>query len=566
MTDLDGGRLAAHVDEEAAVRAIRVDGYPVADMIGLTVRDPDWREIPGQQLDRSVSADGARVTDRRRFEVGTAIVEADWTVAVASNQLAVTATLRSVAGTALLNRGGLVVLHPLELVGRSVRLDGPDGSRTTVFPTDVDPWAPFRAVRQLRFVVPSGSAVSLSFAGGLFETEDHRNWADAGWKSYSPPLADPAPFRLEPGQENSHQVTLSVTPGHGVAAATDEPLSLAIGQPSAGRLPRIGWGAATELGQRARASVHPSGFLHGELVDGPDARRRLARLSAQAASLHLPLRLTLVAAGTDLPAWAEGLRQVGPLASVCLVDIVRHVASPRQLAQLRQLLDGSGIEIAGGTRGYLAELLRGGDTDSGADRLQLSVSSQVHHTDAELVLDTTRAFPYVVAELRRRAGRRPISILPVTLAQRTTMHEAAALGDVPWPSRFAPDPRGEQAFGAAWAVAAIAGLAGADEVGFGSLQPGAGLARADGSATPAAHVLRELASWAGSPLRVSTSSDPRRMAGLAVDLTGGPRVVLANLRPQPVRVVLAGVARGLIELEPYGVHIGTTELEDGHDD
>ena len=45
-----------------------------------------------------------------------------------------------------------------------------------------------------------GAEATFDFVGDLFELQDHRNWADANWKTYGTPLAFGFPVTLPRGE------------------------------------------------------------------------------------------------------------------------------------------------------------------------------------------------------------------------------------------------------------------------------------------------------------------------------------------------------------------------------
>ena len=54
-----------------------------------------------------------------------------------------------------------------------------------------------------------GVRATLRMEGDTWETEDHRNWSDASFKTYCRPLALPWPYTIPGGTEIRHTVTLS---------------------------------------------------------------------------------------------------------------------------------------------------------------------------------------------------------------------------------------------------------------------------------------------------------------------------------------------------------------------
>ena len=63
---------------------------------------------------------------------------------------------------------------------------------------------------RLEVELPPGGRLLLEFEGDLWETEDHRNWTDANFKTYSTPIALGPPAPLQAGQQLRQR--LVVTP------------------------------------------------------------------------------------------------------------------------------------------------------------------------------------------------------------------------------------------------------------------------------------------------------------------------------------------------------------------
>jgi hypothetical protein len=143
--------------------------------------------------------------------------------------------------TFLRNRIGLCVLHPLRGVrGAECFVTHPDGTTTAGrFPDLIAPHQPFRNVRAMRYWVGGGPEVEVTFAGEVFETEDHRNWIDGSYKTYGTPLELPFPVELPAGATVEQSVTIRVSalPDRG-----DNGLSsmVRLRRSPGGRLPRIG--------------------------------------------------------------------------------------------------------------------------------------------------------------------------------------------------------------------------------------------------------------------------------------------------------------------------------------
>ena len=67
----------------------------------------------------------------------------------------------------------------------------------------------FPAYDRLEVELPAGGRLLLELEGDLWETEDHRNWTDANFKTYSTPIALGRPAPLEAGQERRQRLVIT---------------------------------------------------------------------------------------------------------------------------------------------------------------------------------------------------------------------------------------------------------------------------------------------------------------------------------------------------------------------
>ncbi len=552
---LQAGDLEATSADGPELRDIRFLDVVILDGLALTVRDPDWRTVPGRLASRSItSTDSAvHVTETWRFSLPTGSLVGDLDLQLEPTALSVALRMQ-VDSTIEVNRAGLVLLHPLELVGRRVTLVGPSGRHEGHFPERVSPHQPFRDLRGMAYAPIDGLTVSLDFGDLPYETEDHRNWCDAGWKSYTPPLAQPVPLRLNPGERHDQQVRVTVSsdrPSSG-RGRRDRSSRVRILPVVSGVLPALGWGAGPLPPEAGPALAGGPGFLSVEVLANEVGWTRLRQALAQAQVRQVPLRVTVAARATDAALVADELSRLGPwISHVCLVDRETHVSNQPLVEAAATAFAGTSVAVGAGTRGYLAELGRSATGFEFAQFVQLSISAEVHHDDDERILDTTRALPFVLRSARAAAGGLPLLVAPLTLAQRLSVHEPANDRYAPWDPAVEPDPRSGEGLGEVWCLATVAGLVGAEGLSYYSLAPGHGLFDAAAGPTAAATLLSELAGHVGRPVLRCDISDPRTVSALAVRDDEAVRLYLANLAAKPVEVVVETV--GPVLLQPHEV-------------
>jgi hypothetical protein len=423
------------------------------------------------------------------------------------------------------NRIGFCLLHPIELVGRPVVARTVTGTVEANFPERISAHQPFVELHGLRYEVATGSWLDLSFDGDIFEMEDHRNWTDAGWKTYCPPVRHPYPVTYQPGDRVHQRVTLcAYTDRAGVGAIR-----------SAIVLPAIGFGAAPvtpgEVTAARLRSLRPA-HLRVELSATGDWRDRLALAAGEAEMLDTQLEVAVVAlSGAAWSQVAAALAAQSRLGRVAVFDEATQVTLPGMAAALRDALHahGSDVPVGGGSHASFAELNFADPPPEGLDFVTYGITPQMHHFDDASIMDTLRAQPLTVRDAKQIAGAVPVVVGPVTLHPR------------------APDPRQGTDFVAAWTVGSIAALAeaGADAITYFQTFGAAGLGTAS-AIFPVHRVFAAIAGLGGHPVhRLDATS--REVIAIAI----GPTLLVANLCDTPRTVKLDGH----IDLGPYHVMV-----------
>jgi hypothetical protein len=563
---LQAGDLEAVLADGPELRDVRFRDVVILDGLALTVRDPGWRTVPGQLVSRSItSTDSAvHVTQSWRFSLTSGTLVGNLDLRLEPGALSV-ALRTDVDATIEVNRAGVVLLHPLELVGRRVTLLGPAGRREDHFSDRVSPHQPFRDLRGMAYSPTDGLTVSLDLGDLPYETEDHRNWSDAGWKTYTPPLAQPVPLRLNPGERSEQHVRVAVSSDRPSGQRRrDQPPRVRVLPLVSDVLPALGWGAGPLPSEVVPALPGGPSFVSVEVLANEVGWERLRRALAQAQARRLPLRVTVAAGATEAALVAERLARFASwITHVCLVERETHVSDEPLVRAAATAFAGTPVVVGAGTRGYLAELGRSAGGFELAQFVQLSISAEVHHDDDERIMDTTRAMPFVVSSARAAGGGLPVVVAPLTLAQRLSVHEPADDRYAPWEPAVEPDRRGGEGLGEAWCLASVAGLVGADALSYFSLTPGHGLFDAAVAPTPAATLLSELARHQGRPVLRCDISDPRTVSALAIRDEEAVELYLANLTAEPVEVMVESPGTvGPAVLQPYQVRrLATTSVD-----
>lgn len=211
---LQAGALSATYDG-GALRWVRWHGLEVLRGLSFLVRAPGWGtpdpEISGLAI--TEGEDAFEVRYEARYRSGPASLSAAVRFAgSAGGTLEATVEIRPETDFET-NRTGFVVLHPLEgVAGRRVEVEhASGGTASPVLPEAISPGQPLFDIAGITHFPRDGLAVSIRFGGDVFEMEDHRNWSDASFKTYSRPIGLPYPYTLEAGRTERQSVSLAVS-------------------------------------------------------------------------------------------------------------------------------------------------------------------------------------------------------------------------------------------------------------------------------------------------------------------------------------------------------------------
>lgn len=534
------------------LREVRVAGLLALDAVYAAVRDSAWGTVPGlrESSDIAADADGFLATSVVRHR--SPEVDLRWTGQVAGRDGVVTFRFE---GTALrdfaANRIGFCLLHPQRLKGRSVEARPRQGSTTRCFPDAISPHQPFLDLTGLRCELGGGAWLDIELEGDLFEMEDHRNWTDAGWKTYCTPLRLGFPFTVPSGRTITQTVTLRPEVPAGTRPRFRRPPvpTVTVDNAAVGRLPALGLTAAGAGAPRneetlaAVARLRPS-YLYAEL-EPDDAGDVLKRALDDAAAVRTRLDLGLVGPLADdtLRAVADAAGD-GRIGRIGVFDRATSTTPLGAAGKVRAALGlaAAAVAVGGGSRAFFAELNRARLPLDELDYITYGICPQVHHTGDRSVLDTLAAQPDTVHDARRIAAGRPVVVGPVTLRMRFNPYTD---NPVPVPE---PDPRQAGDFAAAWTLGALAALSQADGITLFETTGPRGVVTRDGAGQvtpfPVWHLLAALAEHAGAELlhvRCTDESDRATLAALGVRGPDGVLLLVANLADVPCVVTVRGL-------------------------
>jgi hypothetical protein len=440
----------------------------------------------------------------------------------------------------------------------------------------------FPAVTNLTIELDESLRVEFAFEGDLFEMEDHRNWTDASFKTYSTPEALGFPHQATARQQIRQTVTMRLAGRPRAVRPLPTELSLTLGRPTGRRLPAIGLGMASHGGdlsaQEAELlrAVRPA-HLRADLdLSDPAYPSELARALRCCRHLNCALEIAIFvseAAEVELARLAESLEQDAPVARF-LVFHKRETSTNTRLVRLaRQVLVGlrSAPTFAGGTNFHFADLNRSRPDVEGLDELVYPITPEFHASDDLSLVENLEAEAETVKTALSFANGRRLVISPVTLKPRFNA-VATAVESEPEPGELPSqvDARQMSLFGAAWTAGSVKYLAesGASVATYYETTGWRGVMQTESGSTvpqrfPAAarqvfplyHVLADLGEWERGQLVACTSNAPLRVVGLAVRQRDGLHVLAANMSDASLQ----------LEVRPFEApRVVVRELDDRH--
>ncbi len=553
-----------------AVRWVRLDGIEIVHGIYGAVRDADWGTIePRFESYEAATRDEA-------FEVrfrAACVREADgidfaWTGTITgSPEGTIRFDLDGVARRPFVTaRIGLCVLHPLRLSGHRVQVTTLFGELRGMFPELVTGYMPFSNIREIRQDLGGRRETRIQFAGDVFQTEDQRAFTDASFKTFSRPLELPQPYVIDAGSPVRQSVTItiprfpttnrSVTGGRRPSRTATLRLAAGPGRP----FPAVGTGLApadVELTPDVEQAVRRLGLAHLRAmipVADEDAVGAVRRAFGAAQQAGCALEAVLVASPTDKGLEAlltEITASAVPVARIVAIDPAGHATPAALAARVRGALNAVGLRapLAGGSRGYLYQLVAQGVPAELVDEVVFPTNPQVHAFDEASILETIDTLPVTVHTAATLAGGKPVVVGPVSLKALFNPDQVGPvqpLAPGALPDRY--DARQTTEFAAAWTLGSAAALAGAgvaamtlhEAAGWAGLVAAPhrdlpGMPAPTGTWLPVGEVTSALAELAGAEML--TVRTPGGWAATAVQLAPEQvRLLVANLRPRPGRL------------------------------
>jgi len=585
---LTAGPMSVEFDN-GQLRYLRLNGVEVLRLLAFLVRDENWGTYVPVLSDLKIDQrnDGFSVAYHAECKRASQGIGFDIEIrggADGSLEFNGTATPKTDFLTA---RTGFVVLHPLTgTVGKAIELAHVDGSvETAKFPAEVNPVQPFLNLRAMTHEVLPGVNMTVRMEGDTWETEDHRNWTDASFKTYVRPLALPWPYTLKAGEVVKQSVNVSFAGAVPKAAKSARGSAIAVSIGAAGRdsVPPVGLGLpAEELDATVRQLDLMRLAAPRLLIGQIDPRKGHGlkelygyRLLGEQCGAEVMLEVIVASVdkfAAELQALASQVAQSGlKLSAVAVVPVgdLKSVlpGGPRPPAPDLDALYAAaraafpGVKLGGGMFSFFTELNRKRVPVKSLDFVTNTTCPTVHAADDRSVMETLEALRHQIHTARTFIGKTPHRIGPSAIGCRDNPHGASYTPNPDNERVCLPliDPRMRAQFGAAWIAGYIASLArsGVESVSIGATTGPLGIIhRADKHAQPyfdglkgpavfpSFHVICGLARASGRKMLASQSSDTAKVECIAYKEKKGRIVWLINLTASNQTVSLSGLGSG----------------------
>jgi hypothetical protein len=468
------------------------------------------------------------------------------------------------------NRLGLCLLHPIaDLAGKPCALTLSDGSQVaSFFPLEISPNQPFKDLSGISHTAATGESVKVEFSGEIFETEDHRNWSDASYKTYCTPIELPFPAKVSMGEKIEQEIRISL---EGIASKEPKPSDVEISidiSPSEIDLPDIGLCLANDYSDSDHQDFKELCIKHLRLDLDLDDVDENSLGSALEVTKELSLKLEIsIKAATNYQLskfLTTNLDLLGSVSNFLIFSKSSKITPAEFISTARKVL-GAAALISGGTDLYFTEINRGNPAVPGIDQISFSLNPQVHSFDDRTVIQNLATQDVIGRNASRIARGLKIGVGPISLHPRFNPNATAPEKDVsntPLPASV--DIRQMTWFAEAWTAVSIKYLAQSRAINSATYFETVGWRgvkeRSQGSedsinfpSKPAEHfpVWNLFASLKGFAKCLPTNSNkPEFVDALVIRNAQVTRLILVNFSNQGQRVHFKGLDLTSVELPP----------------
>jgi len=468
------------------------------------------------------------------------------------------------------NRLGLCLLHPIaNLAGKSCKLILSGGTKViSEFPNDISPSQPFKNLSGISHTLNNGQTLEVKFKGEVFETEDHRNWSDASYKTYCTPIALPFPVAVSKGDQILQEVAISLS---GKASRAQKPaqskVTIRVSDLEVS-LPDIGLNIAQDYSESDHAQFKEIGIGHLRFNLDLDDASNANFSNAVKVSKKLGLKLDLSLKAISVNQITEFLRSNEELTTAVrnvLIFSKAHKVTPAEFVATAREVLGPEKVISAGTDLYFTEINRGSAVVPGIDQINFSLNPQVHSFDDRTLIQNLATQEVIALNATRIAGSMKISVGPITLRPRFNPNATQPDKDVSNTALPASvDSRQRTWFNEAWTAISIKYLAQSNSINSATYFETVGwrgiresksgskdslnFPSEPGEAFPVWNLFAALKGF--SRCRKSSSSAPEVVDSLIIRNSEITRLILANFSSGAQEVHFTGIDLAPVVLPP----------------
>jgi hypothetical protein len=557
--------------ENGDLRHIRYDQCEILRRVYVAVRDRNWGTVKPQianlqicenerdfQITFNVICQENEIDFRWKGEIRG---EADGTITFEMDGEAHSSFFR--------NRIGFCVLHPVaELADQPCQIEHTDGKREAgQFPKYISPHQPFKDIRSITHEIMPDLRAEVRMEGDTFEMEDQRNWTDASFKTYCTPLELPFPVWVQAGERVKQQIHLKLLGAYdqvSVIRGASQAIQISLDPKTFSPHPSLGLRLTSQgqpLTAREIERLRTLNLNHLRVdlwMASGEWRSEWERGISESKALDCALEIALYLtdnAEVELNELLSVLKDNQPrIARYIIFHEDEYSTNIKWVDIARRLLSeyDPAIPLGCGADSNFTELNRQPPPTATLDFLAYAANPQVHAFDNLSLIENLAGLGETVISAQKLAAGNPVITSPVTLKPSvnvvaTNEENKSDLDELPAPV----DPRQSSLFGAGWTLSAIKYLAengvqsatfyettgwrGLMETERGSLLPEK-FCSIPGAVFPLYHVFADVGAFARGVVLASKSSDPQKVASLALRKGDQLRVLIANLDGAPCQI------------------------------
>lgn len=539
------------------IRNLSFGDQEIVRRVYVAIRDKYWNtvkpELSGLRIRKGRNTLKAEFTCRHK----RGLIDFEWQGLIEGDKngrvsFAMSGTANSSFET---NRISICVLLPLaQWQGKRCAVELTTGKQTvaTLPGKIISPHQPLKNVRVLRCKLKVGLQADLQFEGDTFEMEDQRNWTDASFKFYCPPLIDNIPFRIKKDQSFFQKVLVltNTKTMHAAPAQNVSPLQATRSKKSY-YIPEIGLvlsASSQKLSLKVTRLIQSAAVSHMRAdirFDNNDWQRSLRSSMQKSIELQLPLELAVhfqkdpAVLARDASLLAKEIAVIGVSPVRCIVHKIGEKVTPQEtLAAFRKAFPK--METVVGTDGYFVEINRKSPPWMQANAVCYSANPQVHTFDDAAVMDNIYGQHHVLSAARALFPNKKIVVSPITFRPR--FNPLSPHKD------HGPDPRQKTLFGAAWTLGSIiqSACGGASSVTYFETFGDYGIMESGGARVfPMYHVFADIGEFAAGRLRPLEGGRERGVTGCLLEKEGRSCFLIANLTPARQTIAFASPSQAM---------------------